>query len=286
VTTLKSAGDSAGTPKRPSAFSMPIATAANETSGRNGIITRVSRTVSSAFPGASSKPGAIVATSGQASAMASQDEQAEHDGQEAQDAVGEPEAGLLSAFLSRARVGREERGRERPLGEQVSEQVRDSKADPEGVGVVARPQEAAKTCSRTRPRSRETRVIEETRPAAFARRTVSSFALTSKPCLAKLKFCSTCEEDSSGTSRVSPEAGTAEHQAPGTQQAEPFTAQDPGEEAPRRHRRGQRQDRAVAARRTVGQIDKAAKKGVIHDNAAARYKSRLTRKVRSLAAAK
>lgn len=37
---------------------------------------------------------------------------------------------------------------------------------------------------------------------------------------------------------------------------------------------------------TVGQIDKAAKKGVVHDNAAARYKSRLTRKVRALAAAK
>ena len=37
---------------------------------------------------------------------------------------------------------------------------------------------------------------------------------------------------------------------------------------------------------TVGQIDKAAKKGVIHDNAAARYKSRLTRKVKALAAAK
>jgi small subunit ribosomal protein S20 len=36
----------------------------------------------------------------------------------------------------------------------------------------------------------------------------------------------------------------------------------------------------------VGQIDKAAKKGVVHDNAAARYKSRLTRKVRALAAAK
>ena len=67
ATTLKSAGDSAGMPKRPSALSMPIATAANETSGRNGIITRVSRTVSSALPGASSKPGAIPATSGQAS---------------------------------------------------------------------------------------------------------------------------------------------------------------------------------------------------------------------------
>ena len=37
---------------------------------------------------------------------------------------------------------------------------------------------------------------------------------------------------------------------------------------------------------TAGQIDKAAKKGVIHDNAAARYKSRLTRKVKALAAAK
>ena len=37
---------------------------------------------------------------------------------------------------------------------------------------------------------------------------------------------------------------------------------------------------------TVGQIDKAAKKGVIHDNAAARYKSRLSRRVQALAAAK
>jgi small subunit ribosomal protein S20 len=35
---------------------------------------------------------------------------------------------------------------------------------------------------------------------------------------------------------------------------------------------------------TVGGIDKAAKKGVIHDNAAARHKSRLTRKVSDLAA--
>jgi small subunit ribosomal protein S20 len=35
---------------------------------------------------------------------------------------------------------------------------------------------------------------------------------------------------------------------------------------------------------TVGQIDKAAKKGVLHDNAAARNKSRLTRHVNALAA--
>jgi small subunit ribosomal protein S20 len=37
---------------------------------------------------------------------------------------------------------------------------------------------------------------------------------------------------------------------------------------------------------TVGEIDKAAKKGVVHDNAAARYKSRLARKVSGLRATK
>jgi small subunit ribosomal protein S20 len=47
---------------------------------------------------------------------------------------------------------------------------------------------------------------------------------------------------------------------------------------------------AEAARKllpeTVGEIDRAAKKGVVHDNAAARYKSRLARKVSGLGAAK
>ena len=37
---------------------------------------------------------------------------------------------------------------------------------------------------------------------------------------------------------------------------------------------------------TVGEIDRAVKKGVVHDNAAARYKSRLTRRVNGLSAAK
>jgi len=37
---------------------------------------------------------------------------------------------------------------------------------------------------------------------------------------------------------------------------------------------------------TMGEIDKAAKKGVVHDNAASRYKSRLSRKVSALGAAK
>ena len=35
---------------------------------------------------------------------------------------------------------------------------------------------------------------------------------------------------------------------------------------------------------TAGEIDRAAKKGVIHDNAAARYKSRLSRRLNALSA--
>ena len=35
---------------------------------------------------------------------------------------------------------------------------------------------------------------------------------------------------------------------------------------------------------TVGEIDRAVKKGVIHDNAAARYKSRLSRRVNAVTA--
>ena len=57
-------------PKRSSALSIPIATAAKETSGRNAIITRVRRMVSAAFPGSSSKPGARAETSGQAKTTA------------------------------------------------------------------------------------------------------------------------------------------------------------------------------------------------------------------------
>jgi small subunit ribosomal protein S20 len=50
--------------------------------------------------------------------------------------------------------------------------------------------------------------------------------------------------------------------------------------------KGDSQEAGKLLSSTVGQIDKAAKKGVIHDNAAARYKSRLSRRVKALAAAK
>ena len=42
----------------------------------------------------------------------------------------------------------------------------------------------------------------------------------------------------------------------------------------------------VVLAETISEIDKAAKKGVIHDNAAARYKSRLSRRVNAATAPK
>jgi hypothetical protein len=53
VAMLNMAGDSAGTKKWPSAFNIPMNTAAIATNVRNGAIMRASRTVSSSLPGTS-----------------------------------------------------------------------------------------------------------------------------------------------------------------------------------------------------------------------------------------
>ena len=55
VATLNIAGDSAGTKKWPSAFSMPMNTAASATSVRNGSMIRAISTVSSNLPGTAAK---------------------------------------------------------------------------------------------------------------------------------------------------------------------------------------------------------------------------------------
>jgi small subunit ribosomal protein S20 len=46
--------------------------------------------------------------------------------------------------------------------------------------------------------------------------------------------------------------------------------------------KGDAKEAAASLAETVSAIDKAAKKGIVHDNAAARYKSRLTRRVNAL----
>ena len=48
--------------------------------------------------------------------------------------------------------------------------------------------------------------------------------------------------------------------------------------------KGDASEAKKALNETVSQIDKAAKKGIVHDNAASRYKSRLTRHVNGMSA--
>src|SRR5260221_10685720 len=97
------------------------------------------------------------------------------------------------------------------------------------------PRRAANTCSRTRPMTRDTAVRSEMGPAARA--IPRPVGLTSALKTGKLPFCLGEQEEWIGTSRVGPEADEAERQEPGSQPEERLPGQDPGEEAPRRHRR-------------------------------------------------
>src|SRR5512143_4048270 len=120
---------------------------------------------------------------------------------------------------------------------------------------------AANTTSRTRPSTRETRVMADTSPAARAIRAFSFPALTSAAELIRLAFCSRWEEMKSGTPRVGPEADAAEREAPGPQPEEPLPAQDPAQEAPLRRRRGQRRGREQAPPRDRGRDRQGGEEG-------------------------
>ena len=74
-------------------------------------------------------------------------------------------------------------------------------------------------------------------------------------------------------------ADEAGRQAPGTQPPEPVPAEDQLKKLRAAIAKGDAEDARQLLDETVGEIDQAAKKGVIHDNAAARYKSRLQRRV-------
>ena len=98
------AGEKAGKPKRSSAFSIPIATAAKETRGRNGIMTRVRSTVSSALPGI-----VVEAGSEGGDERPGEDDRPgrrgpQQHGQEGQEAAGQREGGLAAALLRGVRA--------------------------------------------------------------------------------------------------------------------------------------------------------------------------------------
>src|SRR5262245_7002538 len=155
------------------------------------------------------------------------------------------------------------------------------------------PRSAAKACSRTSPNSRERRVRAETRPASRSReRGRVSLTLCSKAC--KLLICR-CHDHGSLSLASFEEVRVAHHASALKQMRQSL-----------KHRARNRKNlsllktqvkklRAAIAKgdaetarqllpETVGSIDKASKKGVIHGNAASRYKSRLTRRINALAA--
>src|SRR5512143_1403784 len=159
------------------------------------------------------------------------------------------------------------------------------------------PRSAAKTCSRTTPSTRERSVSAEMRPAArrgpFRRPLAPPVSLTTALKDDKLSFCRRLRSPASALERRTGRSRVAHH-------ASALKQMRQGLRRRARNRKNLSQVRtqikklrealakgdADAARallpETVGAIDKAAKKGVVHDNAAARYKSRLSRRLAAL----
>ena len=128
---LKKLEAMAGTPNTLREFSMPMTSAASDTSRMNGYMTRVRVTVSAAFSG--SKPGASSATSQGAERMPSTVMALKVTAASVAHLVGEPPG--RRAALGRGGTGEhgDEGGRERAFGEQVAQQVRDAEGDGERV---------------------------------------------------------------------------------------------------------------------------------------------------------
>ena len=135
--TLNTAGASAGTKYRSSEFSMPIAAAASATSIRNGIITRVSTTVSSIFPGTAAKSPASSITNGWANTMPATTMTRSTTSSALTTLLPSRHAARLPSRVRLAREGRHERRAHRALREQVADEVRDAERDVEGVHGVA-----------------------------------------------------------------------------------------------------------------------------------------------------
>ena len=120
---------------RCSEFSIPIIATATATVVRNGSISRVSSVVSSSFPGtpANSLPDAMAWVIGPAKMMPRTTSDAGDDEQRVDDEIAEAPGALAALRGQRGRERRHERGRHRPFGEQIPQQVRHAERDVEGV---------------------------------------------------------------------------------------------------------------------------------------------------------
>ncbi len=141
VATLNIAGDSAGMKNRWSEFSMPITAAAIATNVRNGSMIRVSRTVSSSFPGTARYSPANALDQRLGEDDAEHHEDAGDDDERVDDVVAQPPGGLLAVGRQLPRERRHERGAHRAFGEQIAHEVGNAERDVVGVHRVARAEE-------------------------------------------------------------------------------------------------------------------------------------------------
>ena len=230
---------------------------------------------------------------------ARQDDEPQDHRQEREEARGQAMGRGGSLLRQGARVGRHEGRRQRSLGEQVAQQVRDPEGDLEGVGVEAGPEERGEDLladdaqqprqqrqGRDEPGRSDGRRGPRTAPLRDRRLRVLDRGGHS---LLNCPFVVGCgapvgRRDASGRSGVAHHASALKQMRQGVKhnlrnrknvslvhgqikKLRDAIAKGDGDAAKK------------LLPETVGAIDKAAKKGVIHDNAAARYKSRLTRKV-------
>ena len=135
--TLNIAGASAGTKKRPSAFSMPIAATAMATSGRNGNMSRVSHTVSSNLPGTCAKSAANARVIGSAKTMPTTAIRTVTIRRAVMARLPSVQARVAAVAFEGAAERRHEGGRHRALREEIADEVRQPERHVEGVHLVA-----------------------------------------------------------------------------------------------------------------------------------------------------
>ena len=128
---LKKLEAMAGLPKMLFAFSMPMTSAARDTRRMKGNMMRVSSAVNRAFSG-------IEARGNERHELmrehhAERAEHSQHQDGESGHLVREPPRRRISFARDRLAEGGDERGRQRSLGEQISQQIRDPERGREGV---------------------------------------------------------------------------------------------------------------------------------------------------------
>ncbi len=137
VARLNIAGDSAGTKKWPSAFSIPINTAASATRVRNGTMIRASRMVSSSLPGTSTKSASEQPHQRIGEDGGADDQHAGDQDQGGEDGTGQHPGARLAAGRQLMCEGGHERRAHRTFGEQVADEVGDAEGHAERVHRVA-----------------------------------------------------------------------------------------------------------------------------------------------------